>query len=62
MPGSVRHRTSVTGKGTGMGLFAKLRGTERTPAAEAAVERLAAALPEDWRLTELRRQMFCAHP
>jgi hypothetical protein len=45
-----------------MGLFAKLRGTERTPEAEAAVERLRASLPDGWELVELRRQMFCRRP
>ena len=45
-----------------MGLFAKLRGTERSAAAEAAVERLAAVLPAGWQLTELRQQMFCRRP
>ena len=45
-----------------MGLFAKLRGTERTPEAEAAVERLQASLPEGWALVELRQQMFCRRP
>lgn len=45
-----------------MGLFAKLRGTERTPEAEAAVERLQGELPDGWRLVELRQQMFCRRP
>jgi len=45
-----------------MGLFAKLRGTERTPEAEAAVERLRSSLPDGWELVELRQQMFCRRP
>jgi len=45
-----------------MGLFAKLRGTERTPEAEAAVERLQQSLPDGWTLVELRQQMFCRRP
>ena len=45
-----------------MGLFAKLRGTERTPEAEAAVERLEGSLPDGWKLVELRQQMFCRRP
>ena len=45
-----------------MGPFAKLRGTERTPEAEAAVERLQSSLPDGWQLVELRQQMFCRRP
>ena len=45
-----------------MGLFVKLRGTERTPEAQAAVERLEASLPDGWGLVELRQQMFCRRP
>ena len=45
-----------------MGLFAKLRGTERTPEAEAAVGRLQSSLPDGWTLVELRQQMFCRRP
>ena len=45
-----------------MGLFARLRGTERSAAADAAVDRLRAALPDGWQLAELRQQLFCRRP
>lgn len=45
-----------------MGLFSKLRGTDRPPEVERAVSELEGLLPDGWRFVEFRKQMFCRRP
>jgi hypothetical protein len=45
-----------------VGIFARLKGTERPPEVQRAVSELETRLPDGWRFVEFRRQLFCRRP